>query len=738
MRRTLLYGLIFLAAILFPYPSDAATYNVAKTCGGQACVNTVSCNQAQNVATAKLTIAAGLACLGAGDTLVIGAGTYAESIMAPSLPPSGISDAQRTTVRAATGASVIITGDASGNNGMSLLDRRYITFDGLTFSGRRVIIGCSQGGTCSSFITIQNGIIRDTISANYGNASQSCLTQQGNGGANTNLVFRNLEIYNCGPTTGHGIYMTAANTIAENNHIHDTASHGLQLYQANGFTGQNNIVRNNRIHDMQIGIGLYTDTHNIYNNIIYNTQFAGIKVSGTASTVDNNTIYNGTRSFDEQGSGNTIRNNLIFNNPSGITGAGANTHANNVTADPHFVDAASGDFRLQASSTAAINQGVTIGTITTDFAGTSRPQGAAYDVGAYEFVGTDTTPPTITGRTPADTATNIAVNTTVTATFSEAMNASTITGSSFTLKIGATPVSASVSYNSGTNTATLTPSANLVEGTTYTATIVGGGSGAKDSAGNALAANSTWTFTTSVSPLTITGRTPTAGDTSVTPTAPVTATFNRAMNAATLTTSTILLKNAANVAVTGTVAYNSGTNTVTFTPASALTENVTYTATVVCGPSGVMDSLGNQLATEEVWSFTVVSTPPTVTGQTPTSGATGIAKNTTVTATFNEAMDAATLTTNTVILKNPRNQIIAGTVSYNAGTKTVTLTPTNPLAENILYTATAIGGPGGVKDASGEAMAADSTWTFTTVNEIPSQPVQMQGNMTFEGEVTIK
>src|SRR5262249_59590325 len=46
--------------------------------------------------------------------------------------------------------------------------------------------------------------------------------------------------------------------------------------------------------------------------------------------------------------------------------------------------------------------------------------------------------------------------------------------------------------------ATLTPSepGGLALTTTYTATITGGSSGVKDVAGNALAANFTWSFTT--------------------------------------------------------------------------------------------------------------------------------------------------------------------------------------------------------------------------------------------------
>ena len=77
------------------------------------------------------------------------------------------------------------------------------------------------------------------------------------------------------------------------------------------------------------------------------------------------------------------------------------------------------------------------------------------------------------------------------------MNAATISGSTFVLRDpGNAVVASTVSYNAGTNVATLTPRRALAPSTTYTATITGGASGVKDVAGNALASNFVWSFTT--------------------------------------------------------------------------------------------------------------------------------------------------------------------------------------------------------------------------------------------------
>ena len=110
----------------------------------------------------------------------------------------------------------------------------------------------------------------------------------------------------------------------------------------------------------------------------------------------------------------------------------------------------------------------------------------------------DTAAPAIASRNPGAGSSGISPATSVTVTFNERMDASTVTGTTFTLAAGGTPVAGSVT-GSGI-IYMFTPSAALVDSTTYTATITGGSSGVKDLAGNALAADNTWTFTTNRPP----------------------------------------------------------------------------------------------------------------------------------------------------------------------------------------------------------------------------------------------
>src|SRR5215211_4252227 len=122
---------------------------------------------------------------------------------------------------------------------------------------------------------------------------------------------------------------------------------------------------------------------------------------------------------------------------------------------------------------------------------------------------TGATPPTVTNVAPGNGATNVPIGSKVEATFSKAMDANTISdtnGASTTFTLtkpdgpdsdtNPDPVWGTVAYGSTSNKATLSPTTNLDYSTTYTATVKGGANGVKDTAGNPLAADEVWTFTT--------------------------------------------------------------------------------------------------------------------------------------------------------------------------------------------------------------------------------------------------
>jgi hypothetical protein len=205
--------------------------------------------------------------------------------------------------------------------------------------------------------------------------------------------------------------------------------------------------------------------------------------------------------------------------------------------------------------------------------------------------------PTVTSIAPADLASSIAINTNITATFSKAMNASTINSTTFTLKQGTTPVAGTVTYVG--NTAIFNPGINLNGGSVYTATIT---TGAKDLAGNALAAPKTWTFTTSstidTTPPTVSSVFPANMATGILLNANIVANFSETMDPSTINFSTFSVKKQGTTTdILGAITSTSAT----FNPTYNLDPNSVYTATL---STGVKDLAGNALAAPYTWSFT--------------------------------------------------------------------------------------------------------------------------------------
>jgi hypothetical protein len=159
----------------------------------------------------------------------------------------------------------------------------------------------------------------------------------------------------------------------------------------------------------------------------------------------------------------------------------------------------------------------------------------------------DTTPPMVNSTSPVNNATGIAPTANVSATFSEDMDQCTLTTSTFTLtKQGSTsPLAATVSYDAANKKAVLDPDSDLAANTSYTAVIKGGSNGAKDLAGNALAQDYSWTFTTASPPDTTAPKVDTVSPanltTGVARSTNLTATFSEKMDPASITKATFEL-----------------------------------------------------------------------------------------------------------------------------------------------------------------------------------------------------
>ncbi len=381
----------------------------------------------------------------------------------------------------------------------------------------------------------------------------------------------------------------------------------------------------------------------------------------------------------------------------------------------------------------------------------------------------DTTPPTVTAFSPASGASGVATGTVVSVTFSEAMSASTVNSSTVQLLDGGSVVSSVMSYSAGTNTVTLTPSAALANSKTYTILVKGGATGVKDLAGNAQLADASSSFTTVAGVAVVTSSLWNNSATPVYPDSGESRAIELGVKFTSTTDGTItglkFYKSAANTGVhtahlwsgsgqllatadfTGET--SSGWQQVNFAAPVAITAGATYVASYytttghyaltrpyfnapyTSGPLSVPVGGGvyrygtsafptltyqNTNYWVDVVLSTVVAvdaTPPVVSAFSPAGGATSVATGATPQVTFSEAMSASTVNSGTVQLLDG-GSVVSASVSYNATTKTATITPSAPLGNSKTYTILVKGGASGVKDLAGNALAADASSSFTT------------------------
>ena len=314
--------------------------------------------------------------------------------------------------------------------------------------------------------------------------------------------------------------------------------------------------------------------------------------------------------------------------------------------------------------------------------------------------------PVVITTDPLNNATGVPINKIITATFNMQMDPLTINATTFTVMQGTNAITGVVTYN-GT-TASFTPTTNLLPGainTVYTATIT---SGAKNTAGTALARNYVWSFTTgSLTAPTVISTDPANNATGVILNKVISATFSEPMNPLTINATTFTVMQGTTV-VPGTVTYTG--STASFTPTTNLLPGAIYTATITTGARNVA---GTALANNYVWTFTTGNAvSPAVISTDPVNNATGVALNKIVTATFNMAMDPLTINATTFTIRQGATAV-AGTITYSGST--ASFTPTVSFTANTIYTATITTG---ARNLAGTPLANNYTWTFTTGSNV--------------------
>jgi uncharacterized repeat protein (TIGR01451 family) len=330
-------------------------------------------------------------------------------------------------------------------------------------------------------------------------------------------------------TTGigrDGIYLGHDNVTVERNVIHDIGRYApgengctnSLYYQTNDhaiyISGANNVtIRNNIFYRNQHGWSVHVYPTAINNLSVLNNTFAfpNTWVSGyvilaagvTNSRIDNNIFYQantaGVHYYVTSGFTNlAINNNITYQatiadaTPSGVSMSGNKDNTNPLLANP-----SSYDFRLTSGSP-AIDAGLTLADVPNDYTGLARPQGAGYDLGAFEFAASATQPADLTiteshsgsftqGQTGATYTISVsnagagatAGTVTVTDALPSGLTATGLSGSGWSCTLSTLTCTRNDALASGGSypaiTLTASVAANAPSSITNTATVSGGG-----------------------------------------------------------------------------------------------------------------------------------------------------------------------------------------------------------------------------------------------------------------------
>ncbi len=424
----------------------------------------------------------------AGDIVHVADGTYAGM----NLTRSGTA-ASPITFRAEGSNVLVNTRNATTTDIINVEGASYVVIDGFVVEdspriGIRVVEATGvivrnnrvARSDHTGILTAWTPGIQILNNTSYGAVAQHGIYMSNSRVDPDNVVIRNNECYGNGQNGiqingdcwegGDGII---SNVLLENNFVHDNNWKGLSLISMQASIVRNNVIWDNGISAGAGGIHLVdqpdcskpSNSNIVVNNTIIEPRIAGIRISlgSAANVIFNNVVVASSSDYTiaDEVTGNWIdtSSNVLRTSSTGL-----------------FVNPASDDYH-HANGSPAISAGragyQSASAPTTDRDGAARPQGGAYDSGAYEMSGSpppvDTTPPTVSITQPTP-------NANVSGTITMAANASDNIGVVGTLlQVDGTPTGAEDTqspYQTSLNTMTLTNGA-------HSATAV-----ARDAAGN--------------------------------------------------------------------------------------------------------------------------------------------------------------------------------------------------------------------------------------------------------------
>lgn len=427
-----------------------------------------------------------------------------------------------------------------------------------------------------------------------------------------------------------------------------------------------------------------------------------------------------------------------------------------------------------------------------EFPDNDSPNDANYWIDVSFF---DETQPQVNTSTPSNGSSDVQPGETLSATFDQNMDSSTLNSSTFTVKDSLNnSVAGAFSYSDSTKTVTFIATNGFAANTTYTVTIEGGsGTVAKNAVGIALGSDFSWSFTTSTTnacPCSLKDRVGPSGSSTNDDTGqlelgvkvkPTTNGYITAIRfykpiTSTETTHTGKIWNSSEVqlaSVSFTNETDYGWQEARLSTPLQVNENQLYiisygttTAVYQSTASGHSSNMGDGYLVAHAdnssentangsgnrngafattagnypntgspngtyyWVDAVFATqstptyPLNVNVVQPTANSYGVPRNQVVSATFNRALDSATVTNSTFRLFDSSNNQISGTGAYNAAKGQATFTPTSSLTYGQSYTARL---SASIADLAGTTLGSEYSWSFTVGSQLSSNPAQGPG-----------
>ncbi len=320
----------------------------------------------------------------AGTTVHVASGTYSEIV---TTTQSGTSSARIRYISDVKWGAKVVPPSSSSSDTIWWSKGAYTDVIGFDIDGSnassKILMGLYLSGSYSSAQGNHVHHIASTSAACTGNGGAGLEAESWYGGTNIDVignVVHNIGYSGCSYI--QGIYQTSSGKII-NNLVYAVGAYAIHLWHdANHVDILNNTVFGSGF-GMVVGGGDFVHT------------------SGPADYVNvaNNIIFDNGGGIDEEGSTgahNTYTNNLVFQNSSYNWRLLTSSHSGDVAADPQFVNyirSGGGDYHLKSTSP-AIDRGTSSRAPATDISGAPRPQGAGYDIGAYEY-GAGTPAPTL-------------------------------------------------------------------------------------------------------------------------------------------------------------------------------------------------------------------------------------------------------------------------------------------------------------------------------------------------------